>query len=189
TVCSWGPLAPGASGTCTATRNLTGSRINIATASGTSGGKPVTATATATVNSFSCVCTLGYPDASNSPRSATIFNESEVLRAFQPGGNSCATTGGTIRMFYNDEHALTLGVRRVITKDASGVVTSTVEYPVSAMSATPSAAFNPSIGASEAMDPSLRPIFPVLFITDVTTNATSRSGDWQRGLALHNGTG
>ena len=41
---------------------------------------------------------------------STTFNESEVLRTSEP---TVATVGGTIRLFYNDEHALALGIRQV----------------------------------------------------------------------------
>jgi hypothetical protein len=51
---SWGSLAPGACQTLTHAFTLTGARTNLATASGTSGGKSVSATATATVTSKNC---------------------------------------------------------------------------------------------------------------------------------------
>src|SRR5258706_5595672 len=58
----------------------------------------------------------GYADNSNSPRSGVLFNESEVLRAFSPvsGGITRIGLGLQVRMWYNDEHALTLGVNKVI---------------------------------------------------------------------------
>jgi hypothetical protein len=65
-----------------------------------------------TVNTLTCACTLAYPDSSNLPRSLVDFNESEVLRTFDPGAQQCVSNDGTIRLWYNDEHALTLGVRR-----------------------------------------------------------------------------
>src|SRR5206468_771895 len=49
TVGSWGPLAPGASQTLQNTRPINATTTNIAVASGTSGGGPVSATDTATV--------------------------------------------------------------------------------------------------------------------------------------------
>src|SRR6266542_4286052 len=62
--------------------------------------------------------TCGYPDSSNPPRSGVIFNESTVLRAFSPVTATTIALGQnlTIKAFYNDEHALTLGVRRVLVK-------------------------------------------------------------------------
>src|SRR5947209_4838134 len=52
----------------------------------------------------------GYPDNSNPPKSQVVFNESEVMRAFGPpsGGSTVVNGGATIKLFYNDEHALTL---------------------------------------------------------------------------------
>ena len=54
TVGSWGPLAAGASATLTNARTINATTTNIATASGTSGGKSVSATANATVTARSC---------------------------------------------------------------------------------------------------------------------------------------
>jgi hypothetical protein len=46
------------------------------------------------------------------------FNESEVLRAFDPAAG-CITnfTGATVKLWYNDEHVLTLGVHDVVFKE------------------------------------------------------------------------
>jgi hypothetical protein len=62
----------------------------------------------------------GYPSASGSPLSSVVFNESEVLRAIQPSGGA---PSAAVRVFYNEEHALTLGVRQVVTKSAAGTTT------------------------------------------------------------------
>jgi hypothetical protein len=126
-----------------------------------------------------------------------VFNESEVLRKFEP---QVATVGGTIRVFYNDEHALLLGVRRVTTTTTKG--TTFIDYPVTpfvattpALPATPKAAsqVDPLTGATEAQGgtdtaglPTFqglgRPIFPALFCTDITgTHFQSTLGDWQQG--------
>src|SRR4029079_10579018 len=77
-------------------------------------------------NWFTAQCTLGYPDDSNNPRSSVEFNESEVLRTFALYGSGA---NQYVAMFYNDEHAMTLGVRRVETKTAGG--TTGVDYPFS----------------------------------------------------------
>src|SRR5206468_2059466 len=138
--------APAASATCSHTFTLTAARTNTATASGTSGNASVSATATATVNSFNCVCTLAYPDNSNLPRSGVLFNESEVLRASSPGNNSCATTGSSIKLWYNDEHALTLGVRRAIVKNSSG--TTTTDFAITPSPAGPACVSNPLVGTT-----------------------------------------
>ena len=88
-------------------------------------------------------------------------------------------------MFYNDEHALTLGVRSVAVKTASG--TTTTDYPVSSLLSDPGSVTNAQTGTNEltgdqsGLDQSLRPMWPVLFVTDVTADPSSRSGDWQMG--------
>ena len=143
-----------------------------------------------------CVCVLGYPDNSNPPRSQVVFNESDVLRAFSPDASSCATNGGTIKLWYSDEHALLLGVRRVVVKNSTGAIISTTDYPVTSLLANPGSVFNPAVGTT-AVDgdqagtdvsscagfPDLcdRPIWPALFITDITSDPASRAGDWQFG--------
>src|SRR5207253_2986259 len=97
-----------------------------------------------TVTEFSCTCVLNYPDHSNDPRSSVLFNESEVLRRSDPGDASCVTSGGKIKLWYNDEHALTLGVRRVIVKRLTG--TSTTDYPIAASPASPTSVSFPAVG-------------------------------------------
>jgi hypothetical protein len=137
-----------------------------------------------------------YPFSSNDPRTSVIFNESEVLRAFDPpSGALVATpgTGRTIKAWYNDEHALVLGVRQV--KVLNGC-SSTTNYPVSPMITNPDGVVNPQVGttaqngdqagtdtSSCAGYPDLcdRPMFPSLFITDITNNPNSKAGDWQSG--------
>lgn len=127
------------------------------------------------------VLDCGYPS-SGSALSETVFNEDDVLRAIVPGGSS---SGGVVKAFYNDEHALTLGVRNVVVKSSSG--SSSTDYTVTALPADPGSATNPKTGTNmlsgdqNGLDQSLRPMWPVLFITDVTTNANDRSGDWQMG--------
>jgi len=104
------------------------------------------------------------------------FNESGVLRCFRTtvvGG--CNPT--QIQMFYNDEHALTLGVRQV---NNNGVVTN---YPVSPLTTDPGSADSPATGATEAqggVDTSSRPMFPAIFVTDAS-NPNPLAGDWQYG--------
>jgi len=142
-------------------------------------------------------CDIGYPFASDDPRTSVYFNESEVLRAFRPQGSITATPGLTIKAWYNDEHSLTLGVRRIIVKTKTG--TTTTDYPVSPQ-CTPAengcSVFHPEVGAM-ALDgeqagtdtstcvgfPDLcdRPMFPALFITDITDDPNNKSGDWQFG--------
>jgi hypothetical protein len=126
-----------------------------------------------------------------------MFNESEVLRAFSPVGSFTAAPGATIKVWYNDEHALVLGVRRVIVKTPTDAMTT--DFTVAPLCSTPIAgcsAFNPAVG-TRALDgdqagtdtsactgsPDLcdRPMFPSLFITDITDDPNSKAGDWQSG--------
>jgi len=128
------------------------------------------------------IADCGYPSQSSSALSSVAFNEDEVLSAIQP-----AMSGGTgiVRVFYNDEHALTLGVRSVVVKSASGA-TST-DFPVTPLATDPGSATNPLTGTNDlvgntsGLDPSLRPMWPSLYLTDITADANSRSGDWQHG--------
>jgi hypothetical protein len=112
-------------------------------------------------------CVLGYPDHSHDPQSSVVFNESEVLRAFGLFGSG---TSLHVALFYNDEHALTLGVNPGVTL----MGTTDANHATHASS--------PSLGDLAATDPSGRPIFPALFATDLTVNGVgSRVGDWQQG--------
>jgi hypothetical protein len=136
------------------------------------------------------VCDLGYPDNSNLPRSAAIFNESEVLRAFNPNFSIiCPGEAPSIKMWYNDEHAMALGVRRVTIKSSAGI--SSTDYPITpATTSGPATVDNPMVGSmipsgdqsgnDVAVDGG-RPMWPALFITDITSDPTSRAGDWQQG--------
>jgi len=112
---------------------------------------------------------------------SVVFNENECLAAIVPSGGSLAT----VRVFYGDEHALTLGVRSVVVKAASG--NATTDYPISPLSSSPSSVTFPQTGSNvlfgdqAGLDPSLRPMWPSLFISDITNDPNNRSGDWQQG--------
>jgi hypothetical protein len=131
-------------------------------------------------------CTPPYPFVSGNPRTNIAFNESEVLRAFRAVVDAaCQGQPGTLQMFYNDEHAMTLGVRRVQTTTCAG--TTGTDYPVSMMVGNPSSAIPPIIGATEAqggVDTSGRPMYPVLYVTDLSVppgSTNELAGDWQFG--------
>lgn len=125
----------------------------------------------------------GYPSTSSSRLTSTTFNENEVLRAIRPAGS---WPNGVVQLFYNDEHAMTLGVREVVVKSASGMSTTT-DYPITALTTDPGSATSPQtgttmlVGDQSGLDSSLRPMWPSLFITDISTDASSRAGDWQQG--------
>ncbi len=151
---------------------------------GMTGGQGNVAGATATcagTTQSTVVLDCGYPS-TGSALSSTVFNEDGVLRAIVPGGTS---SGGVVKAFYNDEHALTLGVRNVVVKSSSG--STSTDYVVTGLSSDPGSATNPKTGTNllsgdqSGLDQSLRPMWPVLFITDVTTKPSDRSGDWQMG--------
>jgi extracellular elastinolytic metalloproteinase len=108
-------------------------------------------------------CVLGYPSGTTG-RPAVTFNESEVLRAFGVFGTGVSSH---VALFYNDEHAMTLGVNPFVT-------------PVTAMTMNPDHAMNPSVGDRTATDPSGRPEFPAAFVTNISNDPTSRAGDWQQ---------
>ena len=136
-------------------------------------------------------CVIGYPFKSSDPRTDVSFNESEVLRAFSPQQTVNATPGLSIKVWYNDEHALTLGVRRVIVLTKTG--TTTTDYSVSALSTDPGSVLDPQVGTT-ALDgdqagtdtsactgyPDLcdRPMFPALFLTDISTDPNSTAERW-----------
>jgi hypothetical protein len=131
-----------------------------------------------------CPCDLGYPLASDQPRTSVKFNGNALLRAISP---DVAQPGDTIKLWYNDEDPLLLGARRVIVKSSGG--TATADYPVTAMGRNPDSALAPQCGATAlsgdlaGLDAQDRPLFPALFITDITADPSSRAGDWQFGGA------
>ena len=123
----------------------------------------------------------GYPYSSSNPLTNVAFNESEIM-----AGASVNVATGTFDMFYTDEHAMTLGVSQVVVTAANGT-TATTNYNVSSLTSDPEGLTNPAVGdqittgAQAAVDGSGRPMFPSLYLTDITANANSTAGDWQNG--------
>ncbi|HET6810399.1 MAG TPA: hypothetical protein VFH50_05250 [Acidimicrobiales bacterium] len=103
----------------------------------------------------------GYPN-SSSARAATVFNENTLTRAVQVVGSG---TSARVVVFSNDENGVLLGVGSATHFSGSLHVQ------------------NPSLGDTAATDPSGRPLHPALFVTDITSNASSNVGDWQQGGA------
>jgi uncharacterized repeat protein (TIGR01451 family) len=173
-------------------------------------------------------CVIGYPTTETGfPRSSVIFAENVILRGDQGPAQCTGTNPSAIVAFYNDEHAITLGVRRVIVNTAgnrtcSGGPTPGIsctgnaqcgkggtcvgvgtDFPVSLLTTNPghastSPGFLPlTVGTTDASGVNAgvdtntcvgdancgRPMWPALYITDITDNPNDRSGDWQ-----HNGT-
>src|SRR5262249_41049177 len=112
--------------------------LTAVTASGAVGASAATTTTT----TLPC----GYPLASPDPRPNVALKESDVLRAFSPFGTVTATPGLTIKVWYNDEHALTLGVRQVIVKSKTG--TTTTNYPFAALTKVPMSVLYPQVGTT-----------------------------------------
>jgi len=150
---------------------------------GNDGGGTATACKPGVVGSVITEC--GYPFASSNPLTDILFNESSVLAAIVPSGGY---PFASIQLFYNDEHAMTLGVHEAV---INGVSTS---FPVSPLTkspdivSTPDTGTNLIIGQLAGVDPVGRPMWPALFITDITNDAKAVAGDWQWGGAPVNPT-
>jgi hypothetical protein len=144
---------------------------------GASGGKPSACTP-GVVGPVITEC--GYPFASSNPLTDILFNESTVLAAIVPSGGYPFSS---IQLFYNDEHAMTLGVHQTV---INGVST---DFPTSPLTKSPDIVEMPQtgtnliIGQQAGVDPVGRPMWPALFITDITNDANNVSGDWQWGGA------
>jgi hypothetical protein len=125
----------------------------------------------------------GYPMTGATGLSAVVFNESNIIAAMVAAGTAPM---GTIEVFYSDDQAMPLGVREVDVKEADGTTTM-ASFPVSPLTSDPDMTSNPMVGTTmltgddSGLDGSLRPMWPVLFITDTTTDPNSRAGDWQQG--------
>jgi hypothetical protein len=97
----------------------------------------------------------------------------------------------TLQMFYMDEHAMTLGIREVLVISGSCSSGSTTDYPFSPMASpgpTAQSAIPPMVGSTiqdgdqAGTDTAGRPIYPVMYVTDVTANPGNPfAGDWQYG--------
>jgi len=130
-------------------------------------------------------CTPPYPFNSSNQLTSIDFNESEILRkAVLQSTSNCIPQN--LQLFYNDERALCLGISQVTVKTKT--TTTVSSYNVTPLPSDPGSAFNPSVGSTilsgdqSGTDPSGRPIFPSLFVTDLTQNPLNPlAGDWQFG--------
>ena len=139
----------------------------------------------------STVDTCGYPNGKAPALSSVAFSESTSLYDFSDGTQS----GNTIKAWYTDEHALTLGVRQVVTKTSAGATSQ--DYALTAFDPVKLSATNLAVGttalAGDQAGTDLatnsaaygfldhgRPIWPALFITDITADPTRVVGDWQQ---------
>jgi hypothetical protein len=73
-----------------------------------------------------------------------------------------------VEVFYNDEHALTLGC-------------ATATDPVSPLSSNPDSVHYPQTGDPACVDTVGRPLRPVLFVTDLSADPSCTAGDLQKG--------
>lgn len=123
-------------------------------------------------------CVMGWPTpgfngcATGPSRGPTPFAENGTLKAIRPIGFALSGTQ-SLDLFYGDENALTLGASQL------GATTCTVEPTPAA----PTCRNNPQVGCLAATDDAQRPIFPSLFLTDITNDPLARTGDWQCGGA------
>jgi len=111
----------------------------------------------------------GYPVGTAPALSATAFNENTLTRKVQVYGTG---VGAKVAVFSNDESGILLGQ-----KTGTGTAP-TAFVPVAGQHYNN--AHNPSLGDLTAVDASNRPLYPTLFITDIT-NGASTAGDWQSG--------
>ncbi len=92
-------------------------------------------------------------------------DEPNILYAFSPSCNeTVSTANGLIKVWYTDEHALTMGKNPGVSPWTN---TRTIAYP--------------NVGDKTARDSNGFPYYPSLFLTDITEDPTSTAGDAQNG--------
>jgi hypothetical protein len=127
--------------------------------SGAASCKPGITIPAATGGNDSC----GYP--------STSFVESTTLCAISAVGGG--TSPAMVQVFYNDEHALTLGC-------------ATTADPVSPLSTNPDNVHYPQTGDPTCVDTMGRPLRPVLYVTDISADPSCTAGDLQHGGPAYN---
>ena len=136
----------------------------------TSAGGTIGGTCSAPTSAPSCTPGITIPPATGGNDSCGYpiadFVESSTLVGINAlgGGSSPAI----IQVFYNDEHALTLGCE-------------TPSAPVSPLSPNPAAVYYPQTGDPACIDTVGRPLRPVVFITDLSVDPSCKAGDMQMG--------
>lgn len=93
-------------------------------------------------------------------------SESSVAWAISPDPGQSVGAGGKVKLWYNDEHALTLGKGSISDISQDHVL-------------------NPNVGDETARDANNFPYFPALFLTDITTNSSNTDGDAEHGGTPH----
>ena len=151
--------------------NLCCSGSNCASAGGSIG-----TSCSAVSGAKSCTPGITIPPASGTNDScgypATSFVESTTICAINAVGGG-GSKPAIIQVFYNDEHALTLGC-------------ATSSSPVSPLSSDPAAVSYPQTGDPACVDTVGRPLRPVLFVTDISDDPTCTAGDLQHGGPAYN---
>jgi hypothetical protein len=133
-------------------------------------GGTVGGTCSTTTGAPSCTPGITIPPATgtndNCGYPAASFVESTTIVGINAvgGGSSPAI----IQVFYNDEHALTLGC-------------ATSSNPVTPLAPDPAAVHYPQTGDPACTDAVGRPLRPVVFITDLSIVASCKAGDMQMG--------
>jgi hypothetical protein len=93
-------------------------------------------------------------------------DEPGILYAFYPACDEQVAAGGKIKVWYTDEHALTMGSNPGVSPmPADGSMTLA----------------NPGVGDIAAKDQYGLPFFPGLYLTDITLDPNSTAGDAQNG--------
>jgi hypothetical protein len=120
-------------------------------------------------NGASCTAGVTIPMASgtndNCGYATSTFNESIVLCGITATGGG--STPATVSAFYADEWPLTLGC-------------TTTQYPVSPLNASPDQAKYPQLGDPACVDSFNRPLRPVLYVTDISSDPMCTAGDLQK---------
>jgi len=133
-------------------------------------GGTVGGTCSMTTGAPSCTPGITIPPASgtndNCGYPAASFVESTTLVGINASGGG--SSPAIIQVWYNDEHALTLGC-------------ATSSDPVSPLSPDPAAVHYPQTGDPACTDTVGRPLRPVVFITDLSVDPSCKAGDMQSG--------
>lgn len=131
------------------------------------------------------VCRPAYPDQSHLPQSKGTLDNDSVVVSFDPktgGALPCVVGDTLLRIFYTSDRVMLLGYRQVQVKTSSG--TTTVNYPITSPATTPMRVNYPVVGDTIPTgdfrygDWYERPVFPALWITDISNDPKSRAGDW-----------
>lgn len=95
-------------------------------------------------------------------------HECSVLFAYAVESTGAGGSGLKIKLYYDDESGMPLGSGNIsLMKNPQG--------------STPDHILNPNVGNISRVDTNKFPYFPAIFLTDITSNAASTTGDAQNG--------